>query len=71
MFLVLVLRGRIAGHLRDEDVKVKQMFGTPGRVYYGIPDNMEPPPEVAEKIEAALLANPLWHSLLQNHFEIF
>ena len=53
-----MLRGRIAGHLSDEDVKVKQMFGTPGRVYYGIPDSMEPPAEVAEKIEAALRDYP-------------
>jgi len=54
-----VLRGHIDGHLTADDVKVKQMFGTPGRVYYGIPNNMEPSPDVAAKIEAALRDNPI------------
>ena len=67
----IVLRGHIDGHLTADDVKVKQMFGTPGRVYYGIPNNMEPSPDVAEKIEAALRDNPIWIlTILQNKLKI-
>ena len=40
MKIILVQRGRIDGQLNDEYVKVKQMFGTSGLVYYGIPDNI-------------------------------